>query len=353
MGALERLLFPAGTSISTAANPPMYFPILRFASMILSEFQNGNDRKAGLDAGSTPLATPKSARPGICQLRWRHRRHGPGPERTRHVDADGCSRRSVPLYPLSPEPSGPGYACGDHGLRRLGRCAGRAGVRFSDLPEEARRRLRQWLTANATAPSRKAPKLSFDEPMWAALGVSSPANGRQPLAISLEAESGGSTEHGPNGNSRTVQYEFNSLGSDLNAALKLISERACSITRGSGSAIAIANRNGMRCRARVGENAPPVGTELDISCGLSGECVSGGKALRCDDTENDPRVDFETCQLLGIRSVLAAPIRYDQRTVGVLEVFSNHPFAFDEGDLAVAERLAQTVILTMTRAGAL
>ena len=230
---------------------------------------------------------------------------------------------------------------------------GRAGVRFSDLPEEARRRLRQWLTANATTPSRKAPKLSFDEPMWAALGVSSPANGRQPLAISLEAESGGSTEHGPNGNSRTVQYEFNSLGSDLNAAMKLISERACSITRGSGSAIAIANRNGMRCRARVGENAPPVGTELDISCGLSGECVSGGKALRCDDTENDPRVDFETCQLLGIRSVLAAPIRYDQRTVGVLEVFSNHPFAFDEGDLAVAERLAQTVILTMTRAGAL
>ena len=226
-------------------------------------------------------------------------------------------------------------------------------MRFSDLPEEARKRLRQWLTANATTPSRKAPKLSFDEPMWAALGVSSPANGRQPLAISLEAESGGSTEHGANGNSTTVQYEFNSLGSDLNAAMKLISERACSITRGSGAAIAIANGNGMRCRARVGENAPPVGTELDISCGLSGECVSGGKALRCDDTENDPRVDFETCQLLGIRSVLAAPIRYDQRTVGVLEVFSNHPFAFDEGDLAVAERLAQTVILTMTRAGAL
>src|SRR2546430_10528227 len=230
---------------------------------------------------------------------------------------------------------------------------GRAGVRFSDLPEEARKRLRQWLTANATTPSRKAPKLSFDEPMWAALGVSSPANGRQPLAISLEAENGGSTEHGPNGNSTTVQYEVNSLGSDLNAALKLISERACSITRGSGSGIAIANGNGMRCRARVGENAPPVGTELDVTCGLSGERGSGRPALRCDDSANDPRVDFETCQLLGIRSVLAAPIRYDQRTVGVLEVFSNHPFAFDEGDLAVAERLAQTVILTMTRAGAL
>jgi GAF domain/PilZ domain len=231
---------------------------------------------------------------------------------------------------------------------------GRAGVRFSDLPEDARTRLRQWLAANATTPSRRAPKLSFDEPMWAALGVSSPhGNGRQALAISLEAESAVPPEHGVNGSSTTVQYEFNSLASDLNAALQLISERACSITRGSAAAIAVANGNGMRCRASVGEHAPPVGTELDISCGLSGECVSSGKALRSDDTANDSRVHLESCQLLGIRSVLAAPIQYDHRIVGVLEVFSAQTFAFDEGDVAVAERLAQTVVLTMTRAGAL
>ena len=39
---------------------------------------------------------------------------------------------------------------------------GRAGVRFSDLPEEARRRLDRWLTLNDQAPSRKAPKLTVD-----------------------------------------------------------------------------------------------------------------------------------------------------------------------------------------------
>jgi hypothetical protein len=228
---------------------------------------------------------------------------------------------------------------------------GRAGVRFSDLPEEAQTRLRHWLTANATTPSRKAPTLSFDEPMWAALGVTSlPSNATQRIAISLEPESHISTHTRSHGGSTTLQYEFNSLGSDLNAALKVISERACSITRGSAAAIAIANGNGMRCRASVGENAPPLGTELDVSYGFSGECVTSGKALRCDDTQNDPRADLETCQLLGIRSVLAAPIQYDRRTVGVLEVFSNYPFAFDEGDLAVAERLAQTVVLTMVHA---
>src|SRR6204780_3715898 len=35
---------------------------------------------------------------------------------------------------------------------------GRAGVRFSDLPEEARQRLNEWLTVNGGAPSLIAPK---------------------------------------------------------------------------------------------------------------------------------------------------------------------------------------------------
>src|SRR6202051_751959 len=39
---------------------------------------------------------------------------------------------------------------------------GRAGVRFSELPEDARQRLDQWLAANDQAPSRKAPKLTLD-----------------------------------------------------------------------------------------------------------------------------------------------------------------------------------------------
>src|SRR6266853_5922288 len=37
---------------------------------------------------------------------------------------------------------------------------GRAGVRFSDLPAEARERLNEWLTLNSGAPSHIAPKLS-------------------------------------------------------------------------------------------------------------------------------------------------------------------------------------------------
>jgi GAF domain-containing protein len=47
---------------------------------------------------------------------------------------------------------------------------------------------------------------------------------------------------------------------------------------------------------------------------------------------------------------LAAPILYERDLVGLVEVFSTAPYAFDDGDLAVVERLAQTVVLTLSRA---
>jgi GAF domain-containing protein len=36
--------------------------------------------------------------------------------------------------------------------------------------------------------------------------------------------------------------------------------------------------------------------------------------------------------------------------VGLVEVFSPHTFAFDEGDLAILERLAQTALLMVSQA---
>ncbi|MFL6443036.1 MAG: GAF domain-containing protein, partial [Candidatus Sulfotelmatobacter sp.] len=52
---------------------------------------------------------------------------------------------------------------------------------------------------------------------------------------------------------------------------------------------------------------------------------------------------------LKIRSIAAAPIRYERDVVGLVEVFSPQTFAFDEGDLSILERLAQTVLLTVSQ----
>jgi len=222
---------------------------------------------------------------------------------------------------------------------------GRAGVRFSDLPEEARARLKEWLTLNDNSPSRKAPKLTLGDSVLAAFATNEIS---EPLAISLEPEAWGPKRPA----STTMQYEFGSLGSDLNLALRLISARACSLTRGTGAAIALARNGSMMCRASVGKNSPALGSKLDVSSGFSGECIRSGKALRCDDAETDPLVNAESCKHLGVRSILAAPVQYEREVIGLLEVFSNVPFAFDEGDVAVVERLAQTVLLTMSQSAA-
>jgi hypothetical protein len=233
---------------------------------------------------------------------------------------------------------------------------GRAGVRFSDLPEAARRRLNEWLTVNAGAPSHIAPKVALGRGWaWGAGARSLGSGDRGHISISLEADAEApEAGAGQNGNERqssaTVQYEFSSLGTDLGATLRLIGERARAITRGTGAAIALIHKGNVICRASIGVSAPALGTRLDVNSGLSGECFREGKTLRCDDAEHDPRVDLESCRRLGVRSILAAPVRYERDTVGLLMVLAPEPFNFDEGDVAVAESLAHTVIRSMRQA---
>ena len=228
---------------------------------------------------------------------------------------------------------------------------GRAGVRFSELPDAARERLREWLTVNAFTPSWKAPRWVVRD---SAFAQSSTGNGNtQGIALSLDAEREFNDEDEPGFAvpiSTTVQYEFKSLGGDLATALTLIASRACSITRGTGSAVALTGENGMTCRAVAGSNVPQIGARVNVSSGFTGACIRELRPLRCDETGRDPRVDAEACRSLGIGSILAAPILYERDLVGLLEVFSSAPYAFDDGDLAVVERLAQTVVLTLSRA---
>jgi len=133
-------------------------------------------------------------------------------------------------------------------------------------------------------------------------------------------------------------------GSDPNAALQLISQRAQVLTRGTGAAIALGHKESMICLASVGANAPTLGSRLDVSTGFSGECVRTAKAQRCDNSDSDSRVDAEICRRLGVRSILAAPIMFAGEVVGLLETFSSQRFAFHDGDLVVLENLAETIL---------
>jgi hypothetical protein len=241
--------------------------------------------------------------------------------------------------------------------------AGRVGLGLAPLPDSALRRLREWLFLNAMAAAADAASsgaLPSFEPDYLL---------RPSYADTLTAAS-------------AVQREAESLGRDIEAVLSLVASRSQSLLRASGAAIALAAEDAatrisgtmisetmisgtmisgttlsgttlsrtMICRASAGPSAPPVGAALQVGSGFSGECVRTGSMLRCDDTEADERVDRQSCRDLGIRSMLAAPVRSEEKVIGLLEVFSAQPSAFDENDGAVLQRFAETILAAVNRA---
>ncbi len=132
---------------------------------------------------------------------------------------------------------------------------------------------------------------------------------------------------------------------DLDAALQLLVERAQYITGATGAAIALrrGQNNDMLCRASAGSNAPELGALLSMEYGLSGESVRTRQALRCDDVERDPRVNRQGCRQLGIASVVVMPIVTEEQVLGVFELFSGEPRAFEERDISALQRLSEMV----------
>jgi putative methionine-R-sulfoxide reductase with GAF domain len=133
---------------------------------------------------------------------------------------------------------------------------------------------------------------------------------------------------------------------ELEAVLQLLVERAQYITGATGASLALPNGEDMVCRASAGASAPPVGARLQVRSGLTGESIARRQLLRCDNAENDPRVNLETCRKMGIASIVVLPLlRRSGEIRGLFELFSDHTYAFDERDLSALERMAD---LTLT-----
>ena len=130
---------------------------------------------------------------------------------------------------------------------------------------------------------------------------------------------------------------------DLDATLQLLAERAQYITGASGAAIALREGESMVCCASSGPSAPELGAHLQIDSGLSAESVRTRKILICEDAENDPRVNRESCKTFGIASVVVMPLVRGEEVYGVFELLSGRTRAFEERDFVALKRLADMI----------
>ncbi len=130
----------------------------------------------------------------------------------------------------------------------------------------------------------------------------------------------------------------------LDDVLQLVAERAVAITGADGLAIALAENNEIVLRAAAGAIRPDVGARIDRDSAFSGACFRTAQIVNCDDTETDPRVNLAACRKLGARSMVAVPLCGRRRVIGVLEAFSEWPFAFNESDVRNLSLLAELVL---------
>jgi putative methionine-R-sulfoxide reductase with GAF domain len=159
------------------------------------------------------------------------------------------------------------------------------------------------------------------------------------IAATDQSSAGGGVGAKSNGSRALEEME-------LNSALQLLVERAQYITGATGTALALPQGEEMVCRASAGSSAPAVGARLQVRSGLTGESIARRQLLRCDNAETDPRVNLETCRALGIASIVVLPLlRRSGEVSGLFELFSDHPYAFEERDLVALERMAD---LTLT-----
>jgi len=135
----------------------------------------------------------------------------------------------------------------------------------------------------------------------------------------------------------------------LDSPMRLVLDRAMGLTRASGSALALVNDGNMQCYATMGKGVPGLGAPVSVERGLSGMCVRTGKAWRCDQVTGDPVVDLQACRSLGIQSLVVAPLVHLKNVLGILEVLSTEPYAFDDHDVATVQFLASLMVMTLTK----
>jgi transcriptional regulator with GAF, ATPase, and Fis domain len=136
---------------------------------------------------------------------------------------------------------------------------------------------------------------------------------------------------------------------EIGPAIHAIAERAQTLTRATGAAIALKKGNEIVCRARTGRTAPDLGVRLQTDSGISAQCVRTGEVVLCHDAQDDPHADKAICHHMGVRSVLAAPLRHLRSTMGVFTVLSGAPYAFDQQDVAIMQLLSSMMVAAISR----
>jgi len=133
----------------------------------------------------------------------------------------------------------------------------------------------------------------------------------------------------------------------LSSALRLVVERARKLARAEAAVVAMVEDGYLVYRACSGRSADEIGSRVRLSSAIAVKCMRSGGVLQSPDTTRDKNLDSELCWRKGVRSLLAAPVLYDNKPIGVLELRFSSPNGFREEDARTCELMAGLVSLAL------
>lgn len=144
-----------------------------------------------------------------------------------------------------------------------------------------------------------------------------------------------------------VQRAVAAAGLDSATVRHVIADRSMRLTGATGAVIEAIEGDELVPQVHLGTEAP----RLPIEGSMSGLCVRSGELQRSDNLDTDPRVGHDDYKKLGLRSLLAVPLKDEQRTLGVLKVVSTAPHAFTDRDAKALRLLGGLMGAALGHAG--
>lgn len=141
----------------------------------------------------------------------------------------------------------------------------------------------------------------------------------------------------------------------LEAILALIIDEAVRLLHAKDGLILLLEEGGkwFQVVERTGDDVAGLerGRErLTVKNSLNGLVVETGEPLISPDAQTDPRADQERAAGLKVRSVVIAPLKIRERTIGTIAVHNKHNGCFDQTDLNVLCSFANQVAIAIDNA---
>jgi PAS domain S-box-containing protein len=140
-----------------------------------------------------------------------------------------------------------------------------------------------------------------------------------------------------------TQQEISELALDVDTIAATITQRAQRLAGAEGAVVQMFDGEHAVYRFASGIAERHVGHRMDRFRSLVGYAADAREVAYASDTEDDPRVDLETCRLVGARSLVCAPLTIGGEVSGALVLLHSEPAAFDQLTIETTRLMAEFV----------